>query len=57
MATSGEKTWPPVGRKHGHQWGENMAVVGEKQMAVDSLLPRRAKQVVSEAPTAHRRET
>jgi len=34
-----------------------MATSGEKQMAVDSLLPRRAKQVVSEAPTAHRRET
>ena len=26
MATSREKTWPPVGRKHGHQWGEKMAV-------------------------------
>ena len=31
----GEIRWPPVGRKHGHQWGEMMAAVGEKQMAVD----------------------
>ena len=36
MATSGEKSWPPVGRNHGHQWGEMMAAVGEKQMAVDT---------------------
>ena len=28
------KRRPPVGRNHGHQWGEKMAVVGEKQMAV-----------------------
>ena len=31
----GEKRWPPVGRNHGRQRGEIMAVVGEKQMAVD----------------------
>src|ERR1019366_5971577 len=28
--------WPPAGRKHGHQWGEMMAVVGEKPMAIDT---------------------
>jgi hypothetical protein len=38
MATSGEKRWPPVGRNHGHQWGEMMAADGEKQMAVDTAL-------------------
>jgi DNA replication protein DnaC len=32
----GEKRWPPVGRKHGRGWGENMAVLGEKQMAIDN---------------------
>jgi hypothetical protein len=32
----GEKRWPPTGRNHGRQWGEKMAVVGEKQMAVDN---------------------
>ncbi len=32
----GEIRWPPVGRNHGHQWGEMMAAVGEKQMAVDN---------------------
>jgi hypothetical protein len=31
----GEIRWPPVGRNHGHQWGETMAAVGEKQMAID----------------------
>jgi hypothetical protein len=36
MATSGEKTWPPPGRKHGRHRGEPMAAHGEKPMAVDT---------------------
>ena len=30
-------SWPPAGRKHGHQWGEKMAADGEKPMAIDTL--------------------
>ena len=29
------KSWPPVGRKDGGQWGDLMAAVGEKPMAID----------------------
>ena len=32
---SGEKPWPPVGRKHGRQWGHSVAASGEKPMALD----------------------
>ncbi len=28
-------SWPPMGRKHGHQWGEKVAADGEKPMAID----------------------
>ena len=35
MATSGEKPWPRMGRKHGRRW--------EKQMAVDSVEPPDAR--------------
>jgi len=28
-----------VGRKHGHQWGENVAADGEKPMAID-IMPQ-----------------
>ena len=27
-----------MGRKHGRQWGELMAAVGEKPMAIDTLM-------------------
>ena len=29
-------SWPPAGRKDGHQWGEKVAADGEKPMAIDS---------------------
>jgi hypothetical protein len=31
-----EKTWPPMGRNRGHQWGDSVAAYGELSMAAVS---------------------
>jgi hypothetical protein len=33
-------SWPPAGRKDGHQWGEKVAADGEKPMAIDKPATR-----------------
>jgi hypothetical protein len=40
--SSGEKPWPPVGRRRGRQWGGWMAAAGEKPMAIDTGAARLA---------------
>src|SRR5450631_2881339 len=45
----GENSWPPVGRKDGRRWGEPMAVLGEKPMAIDRLVAEK-RQALAERP-------
>jgi hypothetical protein len=37
MATSGDIQWPPAGREHGHQWGNNWPPVGTSRWPLTNL--------------------
>jgi hypothetical protein len=40
-------SWPPVGRKDGHQWGEKVATDGEISMAIDTTSGSSFSRLVS----------
>jgi DNA replication protein DnaC len=43
-------SWPPVGRKDGHQWGEKVAADGEISMAIDKSATHRDDASTADQP-------